>query len=145
MNLLMYSTGILMIVLVGYTVYDTLSLWNKNTHSKIIEGLENNSSDNNNSCENDSKVLIYKNAGIIQNLQESVNTLSKQVNTLILNNDKQEVDIQNLKTLEAKVEQISSQAQQLATDNKNRLLEMAKESKARSDAISKQVQSMPSP
>jgi TolA-binding protein len=136
MNLII-CIGTFIFILIAYTIFVNI-----NTKSTaLIEGLENNNS----SCDSDVKTLVFKNAGTIQNLQNSVDTLSKQVNTLVLSNDRQEVDIQNLKTLEAKVEKVSNQANELANENKNRLLEMAKEAKAKSDNVSNQIQNMPSP
>ncbi len=136
MNLII-CIGTIIFILIAYTIFININV----TTTNIIEGLENNNS----SCDTDVKTLVFKNAGTIQNLQNSVDTLSKQVNTLVLSNDKQEVEIQNLKTLEAKVERVSSQANELANENKNRLLELAKEAKAKSDNISNQIQDMPSP
>lgn len=143
--------NIVYVFIIGVLLYCFLysawnSLWNRKTEIQIQEGLENGDDGNGGgNCESDMKTLVYKNAGTIQNIQESINTMMKQLNTIILNDDRQQTDIQNLKSLEEKVEKVSDQANELANENKNRLLELAKESKAKADDITKKVQSMPSP
>lgn len=137
--------NILYVFIIGVLIYCFLySVWKflRNRKTQTQEGLENGGGEN---CESDMKTLVYKNAGTIQNIQDSINTMMKQLNTIILNDDRQQTDIQNLKSLEEKVEKVSDQANELANENKNRLLELAKESKAKADDITKKVQSMPSP
>lgn len=137
--------NILYVFIISVLIYCFLySVWEflRNRKTQTQEGLENGGGGN---CEGDMKTLVYKNAGTIQNIQESINTMMKQLNTIILNDDRQQTDIQNLKSLEEKVEKVSDQANELANENKNRLLELAKESKAKADDITKKVQSMPSP
>ena len=90
---------------------------------KNIETMENNDS----SCENNVSTIVYKNAGAIENLQSSVEKLSKQINESILINDKQSADLSNLTGLETKFDKLAQKADSLANDNKSRLLEMAQQ------------------
>jgi hypothetical protein len=88
---------------------------------------------------------MYKNAGSVQALQDKVNQLMKQVNTLILNDDKQKTDIQNLQVVEKKYDSIAEQADQLANANKQRLLAMVKQAKGKADAATAKSNKLPTP
>ena len=94
--------------------------------------------ENNDTCETESKTLIYKNAGTIQALQDKVQELMKQVNQLIINDDKQTSEIQKIQGLETKYDSLAEKADELAMENKERLIEMAKQSKAKMDEAQKQ-------
>ena len=103
-----------------------------------IEPLENSSDNTTTSCET-SKILVYKNAGMISALQDKINQLMTQVNTLILGTDKNTTNIQHLQTIETKYNKLAKQADVLANDNKQRLLAMAKQ--AHSTATNAKAQS----
>ena len=107
------------------------------TKSKIIEGVENKSD-----CDSDSKTLVYKNAGTISSLQEKVDTLMKQVNKVILDNDTQTSKIQTNTNLSEKNNDLVKKAGQLALDNKQRLLDMAQQSKSQMDSAQKESDSI---
>ena len=71
--------------------------------------------------------------------------LMDQVNTLILTSDKQTTSIQHLQTLDTKYDKLATQADDLANENKQRLLAMAKEAKAKYNSAAKQSNNLPSP
>ena len=131
------------IIVILLILFSLLFVYNVITTNKyLIENLENNT-DSNDGC--DSSTLIYKNAGSIQALQDNVNQLMKQVNTLILNDDKQKTDIQNLQVVEKKYDTIAEKADQLANANKQRLLAMVKQAKGHADAAIAKSNKLPSP
>lgn len=133
MNIFIYITTIIITGIILYNIYEYLF-----TTQKIIEGLENNNLDN------DSKVLIYKNAGTVKNLEQTVNNLSNQINTIITDNDKQNSDIENLKGLISKNEKVSTEANKLANKNKERLLKFSKQAKEKSDSVQNELKDLPS-
>lgn len=98
------------------------------------EGLTN---EHTKSCESDTTTLIYKNAGTIQALQDKVQQLMKQVNSIIINDDKQMAEIQKIQSLETKYDSLAEKADEIASDNKQRLLAMAKQSKEKMDYAQK--------
>jgi hypothetical protein len=116
-------------------------------HTYLIENLENTNASNKHTGSSgcDSSTLMYKNAGSVQALQDKVNQLMKQVNTLILNDDKQKTDIQNLQVVEKKYDSIAEQADQLANANKQRLLAMVKQAKGKADAATAKSNKLPAP
>lgn len=101
----------------------------------LIEGLETSDDD---SCPTDATTMVYKNAGTIQALQDKVDQLMKQVNQLILNDDKQTTEISDLQALDTKYDNLAEKADELANENKQRLIAMVKQSKAKMDAAQKQ-------
>lgn len=118
------------IIMVGLLVYGVLSKY------KVIEGLTEGNK--NSSCPSDATTLVYKNSGSIQSLQDKVQELMKQVNQLIINDDKQKTEIQKIQGLETKYDSLAEKADELANENKQRLIAMAKQSKAKFDAGKKQ-------
>ena len=122
-----------------------LFVYNLINYGSLIEPLENkDGTTSKNSCQADN-ILIYKNAGTIQSLQDKMKQLMDQVNTLILTSDKQTTSIQHLQTLDTKYDKLATQADDLANENKQRLLAMAKESKAKYNSAAKQSNNLPSP
>lgn len=105
-----------------------------------IEGLENNNS----VCQADLSTMVYKNNGTIQILQDSIDKLSKQINQLILSNDKQDSQINNLTNLETKYDNIANQANQLALYNKSRLIQLAKEAQQKGKDATNASNKLPS-
>lgn len=101
----------------------------------LIEGLETSDDD---SCPTDATTMVYKNAGTIQALQDKVDQLMKQVNQLILNDDKQTTEISDLQALDTKYDNLAEKADELANENKQRLIAMVKQSKAKMDTAQKQ-------
>lgn len=110
---------------------------NKNT----IEGLENNKKN----CDTELNTTIYRNAGAIDNLKQSVDTMMKQVNQLILQNEKQDTKISNLQTLQQKYDKVAEQAQKLSDANKQRLIAFADRAKRQSQQAQSQANQIPSP
>jgi uncharacterized coiled-coil DUF342 family protein len=114
----------------------------------LREGLENQNDEESgegSACEADIKTTVYKNAGAIQNLQESVEKLMKQVNQVVLTNDKQTAQIQNISELETKYDKVASQADELAKANKSRLLELAKQAHKKAQMAQSEANKIPSP
>lgn len=91
----------------------------------IKEGIENSS------CETDVNTLVYKNSGTIQSLEEKVEKLMDQVNKSIMTMDKNSTTINDLQTKQAKNDKLTMQAASLASDNKERLVEIAKQQDAK--------------
>ena len=114
-------------------IFSALILYNLLFKKNIVENLENSTDTT------DSKILVYKNAGMISALQDKVDQLMKQVNELILGTDKNTTNIKQLQTIEAKYDKLARQADTLANDNKQRLLAMAKQ--AHQTATNAQAQS----
>lgn len=132
--MILYVLGIFIIILFLYSI-----IGNSNTlllNTSVIENLENN--------DNDAKVLVYKNAGIIQNLQSSVDKLMSQVNKIVSKNTKQDMDIQSLKVNQGKIDAMAKQADSLSKKNKDRFLQLAQNSKQKSDKAQQDIQNMPS-
>ena len=119
----------LIISLVGLFIYNMLP------KTKAIEGLENNGS-----C--DANTLIYKNSGTIQSLQDKVDQLMKQVNQVIISDDKQASEIQGLQKLNSKVNDLAQQAKQLEQRQKQQILANAAEKKAKMSAATKESDSI---
>jgi mevalonate kinase len=138
------NIGIVMLIILFVLLFLYNAFLNKGS---LIEKLENNTTSNNNTGSSgcDSSTLMYKNAGSVQALQDKVNQLMKQVNTLILNDDKQKTDIQNLQVVEKKYDSIAEQADQLANANKQRLLAMVKQAKGKADAATAKSNKLPTP
>jgi vacuolar-type H+-ATPase subunit I/STV1 len=89
--------------------------------------------------------LVYKNAGAIENLKSSINDIMQNVNKLLLNSDKQSVQIQNITSLQDKYEKIAEEADQIAQANKLRLIQMAKEAQQKVQNIQSQANKLQSP
>lgn len=89
------------------------------------EGLENSS------CEADINTMVYKNSGTIQSLEEKVEKLMDQVNKSIVTLDKNTSSIGVLTGKQEKNDKLTLQAASLASDNKERLLEIAKQQDAK--------------
>ena len=115
-------------------IYNVLNL--NIFHNNLKEGLENN---------NDIQTIVYKNAGAIDNLKESVDKIMKQINQIILNDDKQTTQINELQRLESKYEKVATKAEELADENKQRLLQLANEAKEKSERMQKEADKIPSP
>ena len=132
----------IIILIISIIAMGSLMVYNVCSNTNLIEGLESSTSTS--TCD-DSKTLVYKNAGSIQALQDKVDQLMTQVNKLILSNDKQASSIQQIQTLDTKYDALAEKADQLALENKERLLAMAKQSKAKMDSATKQSNKMPTP
>jgi hypothetical protein len=130
---LLYFLILFIIFILFYNFYDKLC--NNYFNNSLIEGLDNN-------CSNDESTLIYKNAGAIENLKSSVEKLSKQINQTIITNDKHTSQIDNLTSLETKFDSLSQKADNLANDNKQRLMEMAKQAHKKAQIAQKQSDSI---
>ena len=135
------------VIVVLIILFSLLFIYNAFLKNKsLIENLENATSSNtSNTGSCDTSTLMYKNAGSVQALQDNVAQLMKQVNTLILNDDKQKTDIQNLQVVEKKYDSIAEQADQLANANKQRLLAMVKQAKGKADAATAKSNKLPAP
>lgn len=108
-----------------------LFIYNIFTKSKLIEGLDNESCD-------DIKTMVYKNAGNIASIQDKINDMMKQVNQIILSDDKQTSQLEQMQKLESKYDTLAEQADQIALENKQRLLAMAKQNHAQMQNASKE-------
>ena len=124
-----------------------LFAYNLIVHGALIEPLENNSANDNSSSSGgcQAKTLVYKNSGSIQALQDKMKQVMDKVNKLIMSNDKHTNSIQQLQTMETKYDKLATQADDLANDNKQRLLQMAKQAKAKYDSGAKASDKQPSP
>jgi hypothetical protein len=89
--------------------------------------------------------MVYQNAGAIENLKSSINSIMQNVNKLILSNDKQATQIQNLSDLESKYDKVAEEASQLAHANKLSLVQMAKEAQQKAQSIQSQAEQLQSP
>ena len=96
--------------------------------SSLYEGLENSSSS---SCPSDVNTLVYKNSGSIQSLGDKVDKLVEQVNKSVLALDKNTASITEMQKTQEKYNKLTVQAASLANDNKERLVELAKQSNAK--------------
>lgn len=129
-------------LIIGFIIIIFLyNLINLDINSNRKEGLENN----NKSCNTELKSTIYKNAGAIDNLKQSVDNMMKQVNQLILNNEKQDTKISNLQTLEQKYDKVAEQAKELSDANKQRLIAFADRAKRQSQQAQQQANQIQSP
>ena len=127
---------LLIVVMIVLFAYNLLK------QSSLIEPLENK--DGSDNCDN-IKTQVYKNAGNVGSLQDKINQLMDQVNKLILSNDKQNSSIQQLQTKEEQNRKVGTQADNLANDNKGRLVALAKQSKAQVNAGTAASDNQPSP
>ena len=127
MKYLYYSISLFIIGLFAYSVLSKVT---------YKEGLTSDGETS--SCSSDTTTLIYKNSGTIQSLQDKVQELMKQVNQLIISDDKQTSEIQKIQQLETKYDSLAEKADELANENKQRLIAMAKQSKAKMDDAQKQ-------
>ena len=130
-NTIIYILISFILVIFLYNVLN-LNIFDNN----LKEGLENN---------NDIQTIVYKNAGAIDNLKESVDKIMKQINQIILNDDKQTTQINELQRLESKYEKVATKAEELADENKQRLLQLANEAKEKSERMQKEADKIPSP
>ena len=130
-NTIIYILISFILVIFLYNVLN-LNIFDNN----LKEGLENN---------NDIQTIVYKNAGAIDNLKESVDKIMKQINQIILNDNKQTTQINELQRLESKYEKVATKAEELADENKQRLLQIANEAKEKSERMQKEADKIPSP
>jgi sensor histidine kinase YesM len=121
-------------ILVIFTFHMLGLIINKKSFFKIKEGLENNI-----------QTMVYKNSGAIDNLKENIDKVMKQVNEIILKNDKQTTKINELQKLEKKYEKVANKAEEIADENKNRLLQLANQAKKKSEMMAKESDKIPSP
>lgn len=115
-----------------------LSIFFYNFLLPIEEGLENKS------CESDINTLVYKNSGTIKHLQETVNALMKQVTSMLTKDSKQDSDILLLKDNESKYSKIANEANNLAKENKERLMELAKQAQKTGQRAQSESDNIPS-
>ena len=115
MNLVVSIT---IVIIVGIILYNVL-------RPSLKEGVQNST------CESDINTMVYKNSGTLQSLEEKVEKLMEQVNKSIISQDKNTTDISSLQEKQAKNDKLTLQAASLASDNKERLVEIAKENSAK--------------
>lgn len=130
-----YGVIFFLTILVVYNFTREIYLWS----SSNIENFDNPD------CTDKMSSMIYKNNGAIQNLQESVDKLTTQLNELILTNDKQETEISNLSTLQNKFDKLAQKADEIANNNKQQLIELAKEAHQRANQAQQEANQLPSP
>lgn len=113
---------------------------------QLIEGLENADTGNGtdestSSC--DTSLISFKNAGSIQALQDTVNKLADQVSLLQTTQSANSASIQQLQTQATKFGDLAEQAEELATQNKERLMQLAQESQQKYNNAKASLSSIP--
>ena len=114
----------------------------------IIEGLDNGSSSASNSdttgnpaC--DSSLVSFQNSGSIQSLKDTVNRLTDQVSALQKTQIANTSAIEQLQTQATKFDNLAEQAEELATQNKQRLMELAQQSQQQYSDAKDQMSAIP--
>ena len=115
---------VIIILIIFFTGLFVYNIW----PSTVFEGLENS---NDGSCSSDVNTLVYKNAGTIESLSDKVDKLVEQVNKSVLALDKNTASITEIQKTQDKYDKLTVQAASLANDNKERLMELAKQSNAK--------------
>ena len=113
--------------------FGLLLAYNIITKTRVLEGMDNDES----TCDS-IKTMVYKNAGNISSIQDRMDKIMKQVNKIILSDDRQTTQIQQMQGLEKKYDALAEQADQLANENKQRLIAMAKQNHAKMQNASKE-------
>lgn len=137
-----YTILLFLIGIIIYNIVGEIYTWNTTREMGIlgdIEGFENQE------CTDKMSSMVYKNNGAIQNLQESVEKMMQQLNELVLTTDKQETEISNLSSLQTKFDTLAQKADELANDNKQQLIELAKEAHQRANQAQQEADKLPSP
>lgn len=156
----LYLIIIMTIVLIFYNIYSFFCGFSiSNMNKKMREGMEN-------STDKELSILVYKNAGAIDNLQkESINLkndtkqiyknqteiieLNKQVSKLLqeaklaeTTNDKQDTLINEIKKEQERIKEYTTKAYTTSQENKERFVKLANASKEKSDAAQKESDSI---
>ena len=74
--------------------FGLLLAYNVITKTKVLEGMDNDQS----TCDS-IKTMVYKNAGNISSIQDRMVKIMKQVNKIILSDDRQTTQIQQMHSL----------------------------------------------
>lgn len=121
--------------LIGFLIF----IFIYNILSTNVEGMDTKTS-----CDSDIQTTVYKNAGTISNLQDSINDIMKQINTLTTDNNKQNIQISNMSKLQDKYDKIAQEADKIAKTNQAKILQAVQSAKQKgSDASNAQKKLAP--
>lgn len=108
-------------------------------YSNIKEGMETKSN-----CDAELQKTVYKNAGTVSNLEESVKNIMDKIDNILATNDKHGAQIGSINTELTKYEKMTEEADKIAKDNKRKILQAVEKSKEKSKkAQSKQQKLKP--
>lgn len=135
---------ILVVFVIGLIVY----VLTPARRMAIIEGLDNGDSSasspdttGNPTC--DSSLVSFQNSGSIQSLKDTVNRLTDQVSALQKTQIANTSAIEQLQTQATKFDNLAEQAEELATQNKQRLMELAQQSQQQYSDAKDQMSAIP--
>jgi len=135
---------ILVVFVIGLIVY----VLTPARRMAIIEGLDNGDSSasspdttGNPAC--DSSLVSFQNSGSIQSLKDTVNRLTDQVSALQKTQIANTSAIEQLQTQATKFDNLAEQAEELATQNKQRLMELAQQSQQQYSDAKDQMSAIP--
>lgn len=106
--------------------------------SNTREGMETKSN-----CDGELQTTVYKNAGAISNLQERIDSIMKQLNNIVTENDKQTAQISNLSSTQDKYDKIAQEADTTAKSNAEKILDIVKQAQKKSSAAKSKQESLP--
>lgn len=116
--------------------------------TQLIEGMDTAAPDaaadstGDSAC--DASLVSFKNAGSIQALKDTVNKLTDQIASLQQTQTNNSAAIQQLQAQATKFDDLAQQAEELATQNKDRLLQMAQESQQKYNDAKSSLAGIPS-
>jgi methyl-accepting chemotaxis protein len=108
----------------------------------VIEGLDTSpDTTGNQAC--DASLVSFQNAGSIQSLKDTVNKLADQVTSLQKTQTSNTAAIEELQAQATKFGDLAEQAEELATQNKDRLMQLAQESQQKISDAKDSLSSIP--
>jgi methyl-accepting chemotaxis protein len=108
----------------------------------VIEGLDTSSdTTGNQAC--DASLVSFQNAGSIQSLKDTVNQLADQMSSLQKTQTSNTAAIEELQAQATKFGDLAEQAEELATQNKDRLMQLAQESQQKISDAKDSLSSIP--
>lgn len=108
-------------------------------YSNVVEGMESNTN-----CDAELQKTVYKNAGAISNLEESVKNVMNKIDNILATNNKHGAQIGSINTELTKYEKMTEEAENIAKANKRKIMQAVEKSKEKSKkAQSKQQKLKP--
>lgn len=96
------------------------------------EGMETN-----NNCNNEMEKTVYKNAGIIQNLEKSINSIMGKLENASSINERQNAQLNLMITQEDKSDKLADEADEISKLNDKKIKEIVRQAKKEGEQAKK--------
>lgn len=103
-----------------------------------IENMTNNTNDNSSQNQFDLLSNVAKNSGLIDNLNNSIKSLTEKVNTIQSNQDLYDSKLKTITSTQQNNNNLLQQTMQLAKENKIRILQAVNESSSKANDLQNQ-------